>query len=115
MDNNNKGYRISIQFELKDTGEWSEPEVAAESLMAMAVAKLNKEDRPVDYVTGKSFELIFMRDCPNRIVALTWAKGIEESTLALWGDKDADIKDAEIHPIGILIKTVESAEPAEAE
>jgi len=107
-------FKISIQFELKNKGDWNGATVAAESLISIAVAALSPDDRPKDYLApGKNFILIFERAFHDRIEALTWAKGIEESTLALWEEKKANIKNAEISPSGITIEAIESVKPAE--
>jgi hypothetical protein len=102
-----KRYRIAIQFYLLKSGKWDGPKEAAESLLTLIVAELNSGDKPVDYTTGDTFELIFERDSSNRIEALTWAKGIQDSALKLWSEQS---KDTKISPREIKIDEIKPAE-----
>lgn len=93
-------YRISIHFQLTDSGDWEDNQVATQTLITMAADDLDNGEKPVQYKTGGFFIITLIREAPSRVEALSVAKKLENRMLELW-KKGKEAKNAQAKPIGI--------------
>jgi len=107
-------FKVSIKFLVRHRGDWNDDIVASEALINVAVDELGANDKPVDYLKGQEFSIIFLKDFPDKVDAFSWAKTIEEKLLNLWKEKIEDLKRAKTDPNGTTIEPDKPAEPAEA-
>lgn len=93
-----KVFRLVVRFKLGAYGDWKELKMAVESLIKLAADSLNGDKKPIEFIKGEVFTLIFEHKYPNQVEAFASAKDIQREILQIFEDKKADAGNATATP-----------------